>query len=54
VRNQEDAAARKEHQNRRAWEPMSLIPVGSLGAVIQSMMGSVTDGATMGDTLQMA
>jgi hypothetical protein len=53
VKNQEDVATRKERKNRRPWEAMRLIPVGSLGVVIQDMMGSVTDGATMGDTQQM-
>jgi hypothetical protein len=44
LKTQEGLATHKERKHERSWEPMTLIPVGNLGAVIQDMAGSFLDG----------
>ena len=41
-----------EKRIKLPWESMTLTPVGTLGAVIQSMMGSGADGGTMASDMK--
>jgi hypothetical protein len=48
----QEGLAHDTRKHERSWEPMTLTPVGNLGAVIQDMSGSFSD--SKGQKMSMA